>query len=94
MKENITNDLLLSLSVSFFGLILIFGLGFVFPTMNPYSAIAWIVIICAVFFAYSFVSFAVAKFMEVKAKLAVKKTVKKEVKEVKKASKAKKTSKK
>lgn len=62
LRENTKIDLLLSLSVSFFGLILIFGLGFVFPEINPYSAIKWIVIVCAVVFAYSLISFIVMSF--------------------------------
>jgi hypothetical protein len=73
MKKNTLNDLLLSLSVSFFGLILIFGLGFVFPNINPYTAIKWIVIVTAVFFVYSLVSFAVTKVITIKAKMAEKK---------------------
>jgi hypothetical protein len=91
MKKNVMNDFLLSLSVSFFGLILIFGLGFVFPNINPYMAIKWIVIVCAVVFVYSLVSFAVMKYTIVKAKMAMKKET---VKEVKKVVKSKKTSKK
>jgi len=72
MKSNLTNDLLLSLSVSFFGLILIFGLGFVFPDVNPYTAIKWIVIVTAAFFVYSFISFWVVQFAMTKAKMAEK----------------------
>lgn len=88
MRENLKNDLLLSLSFSFFGLLLVFGLGFVFPEINPYSAIKWIVIVAAVVFFYSFVSFIVVKVMEIKA---WKKGAKKNV-EVKKLVKGKKTS--
>ncbi len=90
MKDNLITDLLLSLSFSFFGLLLVFGLGFVFPTINPYTAIKWIVIVCAVVFFYSFVSFIVVKVGEIKT---WRKTVKKPL-EVKKVFKAKKTSKK
>jgi hypothetical protein len=85
-KEDVMNDFLLSLAVSFFGLILIFGLGFVFPNINPYVAIKWIVIICTVAFVYSLVSFGVLKFMTIKAHMTMKKEVKKVVK-VKKTSK-------
>lgn len=88
MKENLKTDLLLSLSFSFFGLLLIFGLGFVFPLIDPYASIKWIVIVCAVIFFYSFVSYIVVKVMEI---VAWRKGL---VKEVKKAAKAKKTSKK
>ncbi|EKE12258.1 MAG: hypothetical protein ACD_13C00249G0022 [uncultured bacterium] len=83
MSKNVTNDFLLSLAVSFFGLILIFGLGFVFPEINPYSAIKWIVIVSAVFFVYSLVSFVFMKFMIIKASLSMRNAVKKEVKAVK-----------
>ena len=47
------NILLLSISFSLFGMLLIFGLGFVFPTINPYVVIKWIIIVCAVVFAYA-----------------------------------------
>ena len=90
MKENLKTDLLLSLSFSFFGLLLVFGLGFVFPAINPYSAIKWIVIVCAVVFFYSLVSFVLTKVTEIKVwKKANKKNT-----EVKKLAKVKKTSKK
>ena len=65
MKDNLKTDLMMSMSVSFFGLLLIFGLGFVFPLIDPYASIKWIVIVCAVAFFYSFVSFVVIKVKEV-----------------------------
>ena len=46
------NNLLLSISFSLFGMLLIFGLGFVFPTIDPYVVIKWIIIVCAVAFVY------------------------------------------
>ena len=46
------NNLLLSISFSIFGMLLIFGLGFVFPTIDPYVVIKWIIIVCAVVFVY------------------------------------------
>ncbi len=80
MKDNLITDLLLSLSFSFFGLLLIFGLGFVFPLINPYTSIKWIVIVCAVVFFYSLVSYIMIKVKEIiawkkgkKAKKASKK---------------------
>jgi hypothetical protein len=33
-------------------MLLIFGLGFVFPTIDPYVVIKWIIIVCAIAFAY------------------------------------------
>jgi hypothetical protein len=90
MKDNLMTDLLLSLSFSFFGLLLVFGLGFVFPEINPYSAIKWIVIVCAVVFFYSFISFIFVKAKEIKDwRKGAKKFI-----GVKKVLKAKKTSKK
>lgn len=62
LKEN----LLLSISFSLFGMLLIFGLGFVFPTIDPYVVIKWIIIVCAVVFAYAFISFLVVKVIMLK----------------------------
>lgn len=81
MKVNLITDLLLSLSFSFFGLLLVFGLGFVFPLINPYTSIKWIVIVCAVVFFYSLVSFIMIKVKEV---IAWRKGLKKEVKKTSK----------
>jgi hypothetical protein len=36
-----------------FGTLLIFGLGFVFPLVNPYVVIKWIVVVAAVAFVYA-----------------------------------------
>ena len=77
MKDQVTQNLLLSLSFSFFGLLLVFGLGFVFPEINPYVAIKWIVVVCAVVFTYSVVDLLVRKIIEVKGKIKIKKEVKK-----------------
>ena len=52
------NDkILMSISFSVFGMLLIFGLGFVFPTINPYVVIKWIIIVAGVVFAYSLLGF-------------------------------------
>lgn len=91
MRHNLVTDLLLSLSFSFFGLLLVFGLGFVFPEINPYSAIKWIVIVCSVVFFYSFISFIFVKVNEI---VAWRKGLKKEVKSVVKKTAKRKTSKK
>lgn len=66
MRENLMTDLLLSLSFSFFGLLLIFGLGFVFPLIDPYTTIKWIVIVCSVVFFYSLASYVFVKVTEIK----------------------------
>ena len=39
-----------SIAVSLMAMVLIFGLGFIFPTINPYVVIKWIVYITAVYF--------------------------------------------
>jgi hypothetical protein len=76
MKDQITNNLLLSLTFSFFGLLLIFGLGFVFPEVNPYTAIKWIVIVCAVVFFYAILDLLVRKIIELKGKVNIGKGIK------------------
>ena len=72
MKRNVQMDLLLSMSFSLFGMLLIFGLGFVFPSINPYVVIKWIIIVAAVAFAYSFVTFVVMKVMHLRLKMAMR----------------------
>jgi ABC-type dipeptide/oligopeptide/nickel transport system permease subunit len=56
----------MSISFSVFGMLLIFGLGFVFPTINPYVVIKWIIIVAGVIFAYSFLVFLGRAFMGLK----------------------------
>ena len=90
MKRCMKDSLLLSMSFSLFGMLLIFGLGFVFPTINPYVVIKWIMIVCAVVFAYSFIMFLVVNIMMMRMKMMMKGEWKNDVKEVK----VKKTSKK
>jgi len=80
MKRNMKDSLLLSMSFSLFGMLLIFGLGFVFPTINPYVVIKWIIIVCAVVFAYSFVCFLVVNIMMMRMKMMMKDSWKEEVK--------------
>lgn len=87
MKKNMQSNLLLNMSFSLFGMLLIFGLGFVFPDVNPYVAIRWIVIICAAVFACSLISFVVMSYTAGKAEMDFEMGSKKPLK-------AKKTSKK
>ena len=87
MKRNMKDSLFLSISFSLFGMLLIFGLGFVFPTINPYVVIKWIIIVCAVVFAYSFIFFLVVNIMMMRMKMMMKG-------EWKEVAKAKRTSKK
>jgi hypothetical protein len=47
-------------------MLLIFGLGFVFPTVNPYIVIKWIIIVCAVIFAYAILGYIVRAAMTMK----------------------------
>ncbi len=62
-----TTDFLMSISFSVFGMLLIFGLGFVFPTINPYVVVKWIVIVAGVVFAVSFLKYAFYIGMKMKA---------------------------
>jgi hypothetical protein len=73
MKRNMKDSLFLSISFSVFGMLLIFGLGFVFPTINPYVVIKWIIIVCAVVFAYSFILFLVVNIMMMRMKMMMMK---------------------
>lgn len=66
MDDN--KNFLMSISFSVFGMLLIFGLGFVFPTINPYVVIKWIIIVAGVAFAYSFLAFLVKAVMMLKMK--------------------------
>lgn len=70
------NNFLLTISFSLFGMLLIFGLGFVFPTINPYVVIKWIIIVAAVVFAYAVLSYLARILMMVK-EMRAKKVVKK-----------------
>lgn len=65
-NEMMTQNLLLTCAFSLFGMLLIFGLGFVFPTINPYVVIKWIIIVAAVVFAYAFLAYVLNVVMMVK----------------------------
>lgn len=65
---NDEKNFLMSISFSVFGMLLIFGLGFVFPTINPYVVIKWIIIVAGVAFAYSFLFYLVRALKTVKLK--------------------------
>ena len=56
------DDFLLSMTFTLFGMLLVFGLGFVFPEVNPYVVIRWIVIVCATVFVYTVISYLLRKF--------------------------------
>jgi hypothetical protein len=52
-----------SMAVSLMAMVLIFGLGFIFPTINPYVVIKWIVYVTAVYFAFAVLGNWVRRFM-------------------------------
>ena len=66
MYKFVVADFLMSMSFSLFGMLLIFGLGFVFPEINPYIVIKWIIIIAAVVFAFSFLKYVAYVVMKMK----------------------------
>ena len=70
-------DLLVSISFSVFGMLLIFGLGFVFPTINPYMVIKWIIIVAGVVFAVSTLKYLLALSMKIRMMMKGKKSAKK-----------------
>lgn len=90
MKKDVMMDINMSIAFSVFGMLLIFGLGFVFPTINPYVVIKWIIIVAGVVFLISFLRYLVYMGMKMKMMRRMKTELKGEVKEAK----AKKTSKK
>ena len=60
------NNFLMSIAFSVFGMVLIFGLGFIFPTINPYMVVKWIVYVTAVFFVWAIVGNWVRRIMLMK----------------------------
>jgi hypothetical protein len=52
-----------SMAVSLMAMVLIFGLGFIFPTINPYIVIKWIVYVTAVYFVWAVVGNWVRRFL-------------------------------
>lgn len=42
-----------SIAVSLMAMVLIFGLGFIFPSINPYTVVKWIVYVTAVYFVWA-----------------------------------------
>lgn len=86
MQKHVMVDLLLSISFSVFGMLLIFGLGFVFPTINPYEVIKWIIIVAAAIFLFSFLKYIAYLVVKSKAMREMREETVSEVK-VKKTSK-------
>ncbi len=73
MHKGVQTDFLMSISFSVFGMLLIFGLGFVFPTINPYVVIKWIIIVAGVVFAFSFLKYLVYMGMNMRMMRMMKK---------------------
>ena len=73
-----------SVAVSLMAMVLIFGLGFIFPSINPYVVVKWIVYVTAVFFVWAIVGNWVRRAMLMRMfkgeKTQVKAPVKSEVK--------------
>jgi hypothetical protein len=76
-----------SIAVSLMAMVLIFGLGFIFPSINPYVVVKWIVYVTAVFFVWAIVGNWVRRAILMKMWKTMKTEVKVEVK--KKTSKKK-----
>lgn len=72
--EKQKTDFLMTIAFSVFGMLLVFGLGFVFPAINPYVVVKWIVIVCGVVFLYTFLAYL---FSGLKALLKLRKKSKK-----------------
>ena len=72
MRKQINMDILMSISFSVFGMLLIFGLGFVFPTINPYVVIKWIIIVAGVVFAFSFLKYLVYMVVKLRMKMMMR----------------------
>lgn len=66
-------DTLMSVAFSVFGMLLIFGLGFVYPTVNPYVVIKWIVVVAGVMFVLAFVKYLLYTYMEARLMWTAKK---------------------
>jgi hypothetical protein len=72
LQRQLKIDVLMSISFSVFGMLLIFGLGFVFPSINPYVVIKWIIIVAGVVFLFSFIKYVVYYVMKMRMKMMMK----------------------
>lgn len=76
-----------SMAVSLMAMVLIFGLGFIFPSINPYVVVKWIVYVTIVFFVWAIVGNWVRRAMLMKMWKNMRSSEKSEVRtEVKKKS--------
>ena len=66
MRKMVNMAILMSIAFSVFGMLLIFGLGFVFPTINPYVVIKWIIIVAGIMFAFAFLKYLLYMFIKIR----------------------------
>lgn len=83
MRKMAHMDILMSIAFSVFGMLLIFGLGFIFPTINPYVVIKWIVIVAGVMFAFAFIKYLLYMIIKMRMMYGMKGEWKEEWKEKK-----------
>lgn len=76
MRKMVNMDIMMSIAFSVFGMLLIFGLGFVFPTINPYVVIKWIIIVAGVMFAFAFIKYVLYMIMKMRMMMYWKKEMK------------------
>ncbi len=69
-----------SIAVSLTAMVLIFGLGFIVPDVNPYVVIKWIVYVSSAYFLFAFIGNWVRRIMIWRLKSGFKKEVKVETK--------------
>jgi hypothetical protein len=69
-----------SIAVSLTAMVLIFGLGFIIPDVNPYVVIKWIVYVSSAYFVFAFVGNWVRRIMIWRLKSSLRKEVKAEMK--------------
>jgi hypothetical protein len=80
-----------SMAFSLFAMVLIFGLGFIFPTINPYVVIKWIVYVTGIYFLFAIVGNWVRRYMMMRMTKQIWGEKETEVKVVKKAKVSKKS---
>ncbi len=79
-----------SMAVSLMAMVLIFGLGFIFPSINPYIVVKWIVYVTAVYFIWAIPGNWIRRMHLMRMwKKGMKKSEDTEVKSVKKVSRRK-----
>ena len=69
-----------SIGLSLVGMVLIFGLGFIIPDVNPYVVVKWIVYVVSAYFIFAFVGNWVRRVMIWRLKKSFKEEIKVELK--------------